>query len=83
VIVSGNIHRDEVEVNIPRQSPNLKRIIVLVFLHKSFVFLGTEFIFISLISLSVTSTERLAAILEISVLLFSPVGEYNSLIRKI
>ena len=38
---------------------------------------GTEFILISLISLSVTSTKRLAAILKISVL------EYNSLIRQI
>jgi hypothetical protein len=31
-----------------------------------------------LISLSVTSTKWLAAILKISVLLYSPVGEYNS-----
>ena len=28
-----NIHRDEVEVNIPRKSLSLRRIIVLVFLH--------------------------------------------------
>jgi hypothetical protein len=34
--------------------------IVLVLLHKSFVFFGTEFILISLISLLVTSTKRLA-----------------------
>jgi hypothetical protein len=34
------------------------------------VFFGTEFILISLISLSVTSTKRLAAILQISVLLY-------------
>jgi hypothetical protein len=47
--------------------------------HKSFVFFGTEFI---LISLSVTSTKRLAAILQISVLLYSPVGEYNCLITS-
>jgi hypothetical protein len=40
------------------------------------VLFGTEFILISLISLSVTSTKRLAAILKISVLLYSPVGEY-------
>ena len=31
--LSGNIHRDEVEVNIPRKSLSLRRIIVLVFLH--------------------------------------------------
>jgi hypothetical protein len=55
----------------------------LVFLHKSFVFFGTEFILISLISLSVTSTKRPAAILKTSVLLYSPEGEYNSLIRQI
>ena len=48
-----------------------------------FCVLGTEFILISLISLSVTSTKRLAAILKISVLLYSSVGEYNSLIRQI
>ena len=30
--LSGNIHRDEVEVNIPRKSLSLRRIIVLVFL---------------------------------------------------
>ena len=35
-----------------------------------------EFVLISLISLSVTSAEWLAAILKISVLLYSPVGEY-------
>jgi hypothetical protein len=40
-----------------------------------FCVFGTEFILISLISLSVTSTERLTAILQISVLLYSPVGE--------
>jgi hypothetical protein len=34
--LSGNIRRDEVEVNIPRYSPSLRRIIVLVFLHKFF-----------------------------------------------
>ena len=56
---------------------------VIVFLHKSFVFFGTEFILISLISLSVTATKRLAAILKISVWFYSPVGEYNSLIRQI
>jgi hypothetical protein len=39
---------------------------------------GTEFILVSLnICLSVTSTKRLAAILQISVLLYSPVGEVN------
>jgi hypothetical protein len=48
-----------------------------------FCVFGTEFILISLISLSVTSTKWLAAILQISVLLYSPVGEYNSLIRQI
>ena len=48
-----------------------------------FCVFGTEFILISLISLSVTSTKRLAAILKISVLLYSLVGEYNSLIRQI
>ena len=42
------------------------------------MFFGTEFILISLISLSVTSTKRLAAILKISVLLYSPVGEKNT-----
>jgi hypothetical protein len=47
------------------------------FLHKSFFW--TEFILISLISSSVTSTKRLAAILQISIL---PVGDYNSLIRQ-
>ena len=52
-------------------------------LHKSFVFFGTEFILILLICLSVTSTKRLAAISHILVLLYSPVGEYNSLIRQI
>ena len=31
--LSGNIHRDEVGVNIPRKSLSLRRIIVLVFLH--------------------------------------------------
>ena len=31
--LSGNIYRDEVEVNIPRKSPSVRRIIVLVFLH--------------------------------------------------
>ena len=31
--LSGNIHRDEVEVNIPQKSLSLRRIIVLVFLH--------------------------------------------------
>jgi hypothetical protein len=45
------------------------------------VFLGTEFILISLISLSVTSTKRLAAILKISVSLYSPVGEYNRYVK--
>jgi hypothetical protein len=39
----------------------------------------SEFIVISLISKSVTSAKRLAAILQILVLLYSPVGEYNSL----
>ena len=34
--LSGNIHRDEVEVNIPRKSPSLRWIIVLVFLQKLF-----------------------------------------------
>ena len=29
----GNFHRDEVEVNVPRKSLSLRRIIVLVFLH--------------------------------------------------
>ena len=33
MIISGNIHRDEVEVNIPRKSLSLRRIILLVFLH--------------------------------------------------
>ena len=42
-----------------------------------FCVFGTEFILISLISLSVTSTQRLAAILKISVLLYSLVGEYK------
>ena len=42
-------------------------------------FLGLKVILISLISLSVTSTKWLAAILKISVLLYSPVGEYNIL----
>ena len=32
-MIIGNIHRDEVEVNIPRKSLSLRRIIVLVFLH--------------------------------------------------
>ena len=32
-ILSGNIHREEVEVNISRKSLSLRRIIVLVFLH--------------------------------------------------
>ena len=45
------------------------------------MFFGTEFILILLISLSVTSTKRLAAIFQISVLLYSLVGEYNSLIN--
>jgi hypothetical protein len=40
------------------------------------VFFWSEFILISLISLSLTSTKRLAAILKISILL----GEYNRLI---
>jgi hypothetical protein len=31
----------------------------------------------------VYATKRLAAILKISVLLYSPVGEYNSLLRQI
>ena len=44
---------------------------------------GTEFILISLISLLVTFTKRLAAILKISVLLYSPVSKYKSLIRQI
>jgi hypothetical protein len=49
-----------------------------------FCVFGTEFILISLISLSVTVTKQLAAILKISVLLYSPVGEYNSFkIRQI
>jgi hypothetical protein len=30
--LSGNVRLDEVEVNIPRYSPSLRRIIVLVFL---------------------------------------------------
>ena len=47
----------------------------LLYFYKSFVVFGTEFILISLISLSVTSTKQLAAILQISVLLYSPVGE--------
>jgi hypothetical protein len=36
----GDIHRDEVEVNIPRYiTPSrMRRIIILVFLYKSFVF---------------------------------------------
>jgi hypothetical protein len=34
VIIGESIHRDEVEVNIPRLSPSLRRIIVLLFLHK-------------------------------------------------
>jgi hypothetical protein len=46
-----------------------------------FCVFGTEFILISLIFLSVTSTKRLAAILQISVLLYSPVGEYNSFLQ--
>jgi hypothetical protein len=41
-----------------------------------FVFIFTEFILILLISLSVTFTKRLAAVLQISVLLYSPTGEY-------
>jgi hypothetical protein len=47
------------------------------------MFFWSEFILISLISLSLTSTKRLAAILKISILLYSPVGEYNRLIRQI
>jgi hypothetical protein len=35
------------------------------------------------ISLTISSTKRLAAILKISTLLYSAVGEYNSLIRQI
>ena len=54
-----------------------------IFFSQVFCVFGTEFILISLISLSVTSTKRLAAILKISVLLYSPVSEYNSLIRQI
>ena len=61
----------------------LRRIIVLVFLHKSFEFFGPKFILISFISLSVASTKRLAAILQISVLSYSPLDGYNSLIRQI
>ena len=45
-----------------------------------FVFFETEFI---LISLSVNFHKTVAAILKISVLLYSPVGEYNSLLRQI
>ena len=52
---------------------------VLVFLHKSLVFFGTEFILISLISLSVYF-HKMAS--RHSVLLYSPVGEYLTIIRQ-
>jgi hypothetical protein len=50
-----------------------------------FVFFGLDCIYFNLayFFISITSTKRLAAILKISVLLYSPVGEYNSLIRQI
>ena len=44
---------------------------------RNFLFFGTEFILILLISLSVTSTKRLAAILIILVLLYLPTGEFD------
>jgi NADH:ubiquinone oxidoreductase subunit 3 (subunit A) len=48
-----------------------------------FCVFGPEFVLISLISLSVTYRKQLTAILKISILLYLPVGEYNSLIRQI
>ena len=42
------------------------------------MFFGTEFILISLICLSVTSTKRLTAILKISVLLYSPTSNLTN-----
>ena len=51
---------------------------------QAFMFFQTEFILISLISLSVNFHKTgIAAILKISVLLYSPVGEYNSILRQI
>jgi hypothetical protein len=52
----------------------------LVISYKSFVFWGDRIYFNFVIYLSVTSTKRPAAILQISVLLYSPAGEYLSLI---
>jgi hypothetical protein len=50
---------------------------------KSLVFFGPAFILISLISLSITSTKRLAVILQISVLLLTCIGECKSLNNQI
>ena len=80
-LIFNNYSKVIIGEDSPRRRPSLRRIIVLVFLHKSCVFFGTEFILISLIFLSVTSTKQLAANLKISVLLYSLVG--NSLIRQI
>ena len=56
---------------------------MLVFLHKSFVFFGTEFILISLISLSVNFHKMTRRHFANFGLLYSPVGEYSILIRQI
>jgi hypothetical protein len=57
----------------------LFRIIVIVFwVFWDWIYFNFAYFFVS-----ITSTKQLAAILKISVLLYSPVGEYKSLIRQI
>jgi hypothetical protein len=81
--LSGNIHRDEVEVNIPRWSPILRRIIVLEFLHKFFFF--WDWIYFNFAYFFIGNFHKTASrhFENFDFVVFTCIGEYNSSIRLI